>query len=72
MKGVVPLVTRLFRRSAEAEELMRYYWDTIEQCVPPAEIVEALKSVGLEDASRQVAMGIFSEYTGVKPSSVKQ
>ena len=66
MKGIVPLATRLFRRSADAEELMRYYWDTIEQCVPPPKIVDALDSVGFLDAKRNVVMGIFSEYTGVK------
>ena len=66
MKGVVPLATRLFRRSADAQELMRYYWDTIEQCVPPTQIVNALKDVGFQDSKRDVVMGIFSEYTGVK------
>ncbi|WP_370980110.1 class I SAM-dependent methyltransferase [Agaribacterium sp. ZY112] len=66
MKGVVPLATRIFRRSADAEELMKYYWDTIEQCVPPHTIVEALKdSEGLE-AKRHVVMGLFSEYSATK------
>lgn len=67
MKGFVPLATRLFRRSADAQELMRYYWDTIEQCVPPATIVAALNEVGLVDAKRHAVMGVFSEYTGTKP-----
>lgn len=66
MKGVVPLVTRIFRRSADAQELMRYYWDTIEHCVPPATIVDTLKEVGLADAKRDVTMGVFSEYSGTK------
>lgn len=66
MKGIVPLATRIFRRSADAQELMRYYWDTIEHCVPPPTIVAALKEVGLVDAKRHAVMGIFSEYTGIK------
>ena len=66
MKGVIPIVTRLFRRSANAQELMQYYWDTIEQCVPPTEIVDALKNVGFNTPKRDVLFGIFSEYTGVK------
>ena len=37
LKHVVPAVTRLVRRSPDAEKLMRYYWDTIEACVPPAD-----------------------------------
>ncbi len=66
MKGVVPLITRIFRRSANAQELMRYYWDTIEHCVRPETIIDALKGAGLTDANRNVALGIFSEYSGIK------
>ncbi|MFL0809893.1 MAG: class I SAM-dependent methyltransferase [Agarilytica sp.] len=66
MKGLVPLLTRMFRRSADAQELMLYYWDTIEHCVPPEKIVEALKQAGFKDAKRHAVMGVFSEYTGIK------
>lgn len=68
MKGIIPLLTRIFRRSADAQELMRYYWDTIEQCVPPEAIVSALGEAGAQNAERHVMMGIFSEYAGVKPA----
>ena len=27
MKGLVPTITRIFRRSIEAQTLMRYYWE---------------------------------------------
>lgn len=67
LKIVVPNLARIFRRSADSKVLMRYYWDTIEQCVPPATIVDALKRVGLENPHRNVVLGIFSEYSGVKP-----
>lgn len=66
MKGVVPSLTRLFRRSSEAQELMRYYWDTIEQCVPPATILETMTEVCLHQCRRHVVMGIMSEYSGSK------
>lgn len=66
LRGVVPAVTRLFRRSADAEQLMRYYWDTIDQCVPPEIILEALRQAGFQNPSRHVAMGIFSEYSATK------
>lgn len=69
LKGIVPNLAKIFRRSADSKLLMRYYWDTIEQCVPPATIIDALKKTGLEDAHRHVVFGIFSEYTGVKPRS---
>ncbi|MFO1390574.1 class I SAM-dependent methyltransferase [Cellvibrio sp.] len=67
LKTIVPNLARIFRRSADSKVLMRYYWDTIEQCVPPATIVDTLQSVGLENAKRNAVLGIFSEYTGVKP-----
>ncbi len=69
MKGIIPAVTRLFRRSAEAQTLMKYYWDTIENCVPPKTILEAMRDVDVEQAERHVALGIFSEYRGVKAAS---
>ncbi len=68
MKTIVPTLTRIFRRSAEAQELMRYYWDTIEHCVPPATILGAMGTAGLEQARRDVTFGIFSEYSAGKPN----
>ncbi|MCC5863752.1 MAG: class I SAM-dependent methyltransferase [Wenzhouxiangella sp.] len=65
MRGVVPVITRVFRRSPEAQELMRYYWDTIENCVPPETILAAMQDAGFSEVRRHVVMGIFSEYTGI-------
>lgn len=67
MRVVVPTITRVFRRSAEAQELMRYYWDTIEYCVPPATILDTMAAVGFDDCQRRVDLGIFSEYSGIVP-----
>jgi demethylmenaquinone methyltransferase/2-methoxy-6-polyprenyl-1,4-benzoquinol methylase len=69
LKHVVPVVTRVFRRSAEAEKLMRYYWDTIEACVPPADILAALETAGFQQVKRHVLNGMFSEYSAVKPGA---
>ena len=66
MKVLVPTLTRLFRRSAEAQELMRYYWDTIEHCVPPATIIETMRAAGLGSVQRKVVFGTFSEYSASK------
>jgi len=66
MRVVIPTLTRLARRSAEAQELMRYYWDTIETCVPPATILAAMHDAALVDCQRRVELGIFSEYTGIR------
>lgn len=67
MKRVVPTLTRVFRRSPEAQELMQYYWDTIETCVPPETIMQAMQQAGLERVERQVTFGIFSEYRASRP-----
>lgn len=66
LKYLVPLVTRLFRRSRDAQVLMQYYWDTIENCVDPDVIQSELKSAGFKNVKRHVVMGIFSEYSGEK------
>jgi demethylmenaquinone methyltransferase / 2-methoxy-6-polyprenyl-1,4-benzoquinol methylase len=69
LKHVVPAITRIARRSAEAQKLMRYYWDTIEACVPPADIMAALTAAGFTNVERKVLNGMFSEYSAVKPPS---
>lgn len=65
LKRLVPLVTRVGTGSADAQRLMDYYWDTIEHCVPPAAILDAMRGSGFE-ATRKVQGGLLSEYVGVK------
>ena len=65
MRWVVPALTRLAARRADSHRLWAYYWDTIEQCVAPERILDAMRDAGFEDVRRHVEMGIFSEYTGV-------
>jgi demethylmenaquinone methyltransferase/2-methoxy-6-polyprenyl-1,4-benzoquinol methylase len=66
LKGYVPTVTRLLLGSAEAQELMKYYWDTIENCVPPETILQVMRDIHLAEVKRHVVQGIFSEYTAIK------
>lgn len=66
MRGVVPTVGRIFARSSATAELWRYYWDTIEACVPAADVVATLQACGFENVRPVVAYGIFSEYQAVK------
>jgi len=68
MRGFVPVLAKVFARHAETARLMRYYWDTIEACVPPESVLATLQAVGFAGAARHVELGIFSEYTGGKPS----
>jgi demethylmenaquinone methyltransferase/2-methoxy-6-polyprenyl-1,4-benzoquinol methylase len=67
MKVGVPLVTRWGTGSAQAARLMRYYWDTISGCVPPETILDAMRSAGFADVTRNVMGGILSEYVGRRP-----
>ncbi len=64
--SVVPLVTRIGTGSANAAELMRFYWDTIAQCVPPETVLASLERAGLAAPKRTVLYGIFSEYTATR------
>jgi demethylmenaquinone methyltransferase/2-methoxy-6-polyprenyl-1,4-benzoquinol methylase len=47
-------------------ELWGYYWETIDRCVAPERVLEALRAAGFEGVGRFVQGGIFSEYTGGK------
>jgi demethylmenaquinone methyltransferase/2-methoxy-6-polyprenyl-1,4-benzoquinol methylase len=69
LRRVVPTFTRLRTRNREAELLMRYFWDTIETCVPPERILTAMDEAGFVDVRRALVIGLFSEYTGYKPGT---
>lgn len=62
MHGVLPALTRLVSSSKDTPELYRYYWDTIEACVPPDRILATLAASGFARSARAVQLGIFSEY----------
>jgi demethylmenaquinone methyltransferase / 2-methoxy-6-polyprenyl-1,4-benzoquinol methylase len=62
--SIVPAVARV--GSADAARMMRFYWDTIDLCVPPETVLDSLRRVGFADAERTVVHGIFSEYTARK------
>ncbi len=64
-----PFLTRLFTRSKDARDMMHYYWETMDACVPPASVLNALGAAGLVEVQRKVVLGLFSEYTAVKPKT---
>jgi len=73
MKGLVPLLALIFARQKNTRKLWRYYWDTIEACVPPEQVIEALKGAGFTDARRYIdlkGMSIFAEYQATKSEQV--
>jgi demethylmenaquinone methyltransferase / 2-methoxy-6-polyprenyl-1,4-benzoquinol methylase len=63
---LIPGVARLWKGVAAAQ-MMDYFWDTIENCVPPDAILSALRAAGFPGAGRTVTGGILSEYLGVRP-----
>jgi demethylmenaquinone methyltransferase/2-methoxy-6-polyprenyl-1,4-benzoquinol methylase len=60
-------LTRLATGSQDAREMMRYFWETIDACVPPDVILAALKAVGFAEVRRTTEIGVFSAYTAVDP-----
>ena len=63
---LVPMMTRIATRDGSAAELMRFYWETIAQCVPPESVLASLGRAGFKAAARAVELGIFSEYTATR------
>jgi demethylmenaquinone methyltransferase/2-methoxy-6-polyprenyl-1,4-benzoquinol methylase len=64
--GVYAWFTRMFTRSEAAEDLVKYYWETIEACVQPELILEALSRAGFKQVKRDSRFGVVSEYSAVK------
>jgi demethylmenaquinone methyltransferase/2-methoxy-6-polyprenyl-1,4-benzoquinol methylase len=62
MRAAVPCLARLVARAPDTPRLYRYYWDTIEACAPPSQVLATLAAAGFTDADRYVQLGIFSEY----------
>jgi demethylmenaquinone methyltransferase/2-methoxy-6-polyprenyl-1,4-benzoquinol methylase len=67
-RQVLPAIMWLSTRSPHATILTRYYWDTINACVPPETIVDVLRRSGFVDVDRRVFFGFLSEYVAVKPA----
>ena len=72
MRGVIPLLTRFVTKQKDTATIWRNYWDSIEACVPPEQVVATLNAVGLTQVHRHFEIGVFSEYQAVKsyPQSV--
>jgi demethylmenaquinone methyltransferase/2-methoxy-6-polyprenyl-1,4-benzoquinol methylase len=64
---VYPFLTQLFTRSRAARDMMAYYWETMDACVPPETVLEALRAAGLSQVERVKLLGLFSEYVAVRP-----
>lgn len=68
MRGVIPLLTRFVSKQKDTATIWRYYWDSIEACVPPEQVMATLSAAGLTQVQRHLEVGVFSEYQAVKQS----
>ncbi len=71
MKGLVPLLAFVVgRHRSGTSRLWRYYWDTIEACVPPERVLATLEAAGFVSARRHIetkGLSILAEYQAIKP-----
>jgi len=67
LKHVIPYATLLVTASPRARELMRYFWESIERCVSPDEILGAMARAGLRRPERRRTLGILNEYVATAP-----
>ena len=63
---MVPLLSRFVTGDLNAQKLMQYHWETIEQCVPPQTILDAMSSGGFDNVNCTADLDFFRSYVGHK------
>jgi demethylmenaquinone methyltransferase/2-methoxy-6-polyprenyl-1,4-benzoquinol methylase len=66
MRGVIPLLTQIVSKQKDSKTIWRYFWDSIEACVPPERVMVTLRFAGLTQVKRHLEIGVFSEYQAIK------
>lgn len=66
MRGVIPLLTRFVTRQKDTVTIWRYFWDSIEACVPPDQVVATLVGAKFKQVNRHRELAVFSEYQAIK------
>jgi len=64
---VLPLVVRIGTGHRNAELLVKYYWETIAECVPAEKIVEIVQASGFVEVEHRMLGGFLAEYVATKP-----
>jgi demethylmenaquinone methyltransferase/2-methoxy-6-polyprenyl-1,4-benzoquinol methylase len=67
LKHLVPAMAHLVTRRADARRLMRYYWDTVSNCVPPGRVMSTLADAGFTEVRRHIMFSLLNEYTARLP-----
>lgn len=65
---LLPIFARLVEASHQTHRLWKYYWETIDACVAPETVMQAMRDIGFVNVKRRVSVGVFSEYVGERPS----
>jgi len=66
MRGVIPLLAGFVSRQKGTATMWRYFWDSIEACVPPEHVIATLSAVKLTHVKRHLELGVLSEYHAIK------
>lgn len=66
MNTALPVIARLRTRSSELRELLKYYWATIEECVPPDRIMEELHRADFRKVERRRFGPMLNDYFAEK------
>jgi demethylmenaquinone methyltransferase/2-methoxy-6-polyprenyl-1,4-benzoquinol methylase len=72
LNGVLPWSARLLSGGREAQLLMHYCWDTLQNLVAPATILAAMTEAGFTRATGCARYGVLSEYVARKPETSTQ
>jgi demethylmenaquinone methyltransferase/2-methoxy-6-polyprenyl-1,4-benzoquinol methylase len=68
IRRIIPAIAMVTFCRRDTAELWKYYWETIQVCVPPEKVLEALRSCGFTDVRCHRELGIFVEYTATRPA----
>lgn len=66
MNNALPVIARFRTNSKELRELLKYYWATIEECVPPDHIVQELGGAGFNKVERRRFGPMLNDYFAEK------
>lgn len=66
---LVPTLASLVTRNRDSRRLMRYFWDTVDQCLPPEVVMQAITDAGFSDVRRDIQFALLTEYSARLPES---
>jgi demethylmenaquinone methyltransferase/2-methoxy-6-polyprenyl-1,4-benzoquinol methylase len=64
--GLLPLISRISGGGSSGMRLMRYYWETIDQCVPPETIERAMVEAEFTGVRCDVDFDMFRNYSAYR------